>query len=250
MLRNLIASLIPLFSLQCAEIDLREHEGSLYSQFGEDGILSKIFQTIEAGPKYCIELGAGDGFSESSTFLLRQQGWDCLLFDRSHHNPHYHLFKEFITQETLNGLFERYGTPNKFQLLCIDTGYNDYYFWKALREPFQPAVVMIRFNPSYAPTEDKIVKYRPYFAGDGTSYYGASILALQKLGMSKGYSLVYAESTGHYLFFIRNEIVKDRNLEFKNSDDVEKLYPFQNTSKPQYLDPKNRPLLSSNDLVQ
>ncbi|HNA62898.1 MAG TPA: hypothetical protein PKW79_07465, partial [Rhabdochlamydiaceae bacterium] len=62
----------------------------------------------------------------------------------------------------------------------------------------------------------------PYYCGDHTNYFGASILALYRLGRSKGYSLLYAEQTGHRLFFIRDEMIGQ--LSFKKMNLVEELY--------------------------
>ena len=252
MLKLIIASIVfiaPFCSVAAEEIDLSGSEYSVYSRSGEDGIFSKIFHLIPPSSFFCVELGSGDGCYDSPTYLLRLQEWNALLLDRTYENPGEHLFKEFITAQAVNEILQKYAIPDDLDLLCIDTGYNDYYLWKALSDHYLPKVVMIRYNPSHLPDVDKIVKYRPYFGGDHTSYYGASILALQKLGNSKGYTLVYAERSGTYLFFIRDAILEEKNLKFKNSNDVDKLYPFVNgKGAPLNDDPKLRVFISSGDL--
>lgn len=241
------------FSLHAEEIDLSKYEFSLYSQNGEDGVLSKIFEEISPNFKFCVEFGAFDGVTGSNTYLLRLQGWQTVLLDRMFEREEHNLFKEYITAENINDLFEKYQVPHTFDLLSIDIDYNDFYVWKALDEKYRPAVVVIEFNATHSPSEDKVVKYQPYFSGGGSNYYGASILAMYNLGRSKGYSLVYAEENGVNLFFIRDDILEKTHAQFKNVNDVMNLYRTPkygngpNGGHPQ--DPKNRKYLSSIDLL-
>ncbi|HEY2810262.1 MAG TPA: hypothetical protein VGJ00_02585 [Rhabdochlamydiaceae bacterium] len=206
------------------EIDLTLYEKSLYSQNGEDGVLAKIFQLITPNSKFCVEFGAYDGVTGSNTFLLRLQNWNALLLDRTFEISHFNLYKEFITASNINALFKKYQVPCNFDLLSIDIDFNDFYIWQAIDEEYKPAVVVIEYNATHLPHEDKIVKYQPIFCGDGTKYYGASILSLYRLGRSKGYSLVYAEKNAVNLFFVRDDLLENRTWDFKNRNDVEKLY--------------------------
>lgn len=228
-------------------IDLNGFEKSLYSKNGEDGILSKLFQIIEPVSKYCVEVGAHDGVTGSKTYLLRLQSWKSLLLDRSHEMPKYNLHQELITAININQLFSKYEVPLEFDLLSISIHYNDFYVWKALDAKYKPAVVVIEYNGIHGPDEDKVVKYRPFFNGDGTDYFGASFLALYHLGRSKGYSLVYAEKTGVSLFFVRDDLILEKNLIFNDMNDPAKIY--RRAANLYYQpDKKNRPYLSSSEL--
>ncbi|MBI2743541.1 MAG: hypothetical protein HYX48_06460 [Chlamydiales bacterium] len=241
-------------SASAEEIDLSLYERSFFSQNGEDGVLAKLFQLIKPNSRFCVELGAYDGITGSNTYLLRRQGWDCLLIDRTFEIPEYKQRKEFITAENINDLMRKYGVPFDLDLISIDIDYNDFYIWNALDEHYRPAVVVIEYNGYHLPDQDKIVKYRPFFTGGGDNYFGASILALYNLGRSKGYSLVYAESAGVNLFFVRDDILEEKNLFFKNVNDVEKLY-----RKPTYgngpngghrQDQKNREYVPSTKFIK
>ncbi len=55
---------------------------------------------------------------------------------------------------------------------------------------------------------------------DGTNYFGASLLALVKLGKLKGYTLIGCEKRGMNAFFIRDDLVKG-NFAVK---DIKELY--------------------------
>jgi hypothetical protein len=164
------------------------------------------------------------------------------------------LYKEFITAENITSLFDKYNVPHDLALLSIDIDYNDFYVWKALDAKYQPAVVVIEYNASFPPNEDKVVKYKPFYCGDGTNYFGANILALYNLGRSKGYSLVYVEQSGVNLFFIRDDILEKKNLKFKDMNDVEKLYRFPTYGKGpnggHAEDPRKREFVASSDLLK
>ena len=60
---------------------LSEHASNTYSQFGEDGIIEKIFQIIGVNSKVCIEFGAWDGFYLSNTANLWTNGWKGILIE-------------------------------------------------------------------------------------------------------------------------------------------------------------------------
>ncbi len=206
------------------DIDLSFNEKSFYSQNGEDGVIAKIFQLIDPSSKSCVEIGARDGMLDSNTCLLRLQHWKALLLDKSYEKEENHLYKEFIVAENINEIFKKYEVPFDITLLSIDTSYNGFYFWKALDEKYKPSLVLIKYNAVLLPSEDKVVKYRPLFTGDKTTYFGASLLALHRLARAKGYSLVYVESSGTTAFFVRDDLLTDKPFSFKDTNDVEKLY--------------------------
>lgn len=236
------------------EIDLSVYEKSVYSQYGEDGVIAKILSVIPSTSRYCVEFGAYDGITGSNTFLLRRQGWKCLLLDRMFERDEFNLHKEFIRAENINELFEKYRVPHDLDVLSIDIDYNDFYIWEKLDPKFDAKLVIIECNPTHLPDQDKVVKYRPFYCGDGTNYYGASILALYNLGKSKGYSLVYHESSGTNLFFVKDSILKEHDISFKNMNDVEKLYKKANYGNgPEgghRADLKYRPYYTSAELLQ
>lgn len=241
-----------IFSIYAAEIDLSLYEKSLYSQNGEDGVLAKIFQLIEPKSRFCVEFGGFDGITGSNTHLFRLQGWSCVQFDRQYQIPRLGLYREFLTAETINQVFEKYQVPEELDLLSIDIDYNDFYIWKALDPKYRPVVVLIEYNATHLPHEDKVVQYRPIYVGDDTNYYGASILALYRLGRAKGYSLVYADANGVNLFFIRDDLLAD--LPFKDINDVEKIYRYPTYGKGPNgghpADYRNRAYLTAEELLR
>ncbi len=68
--------------------------------------------------------------------------------------------------------------------------------------------MIVEHNGAHGPGEDLVVPYEgPDKSWDGTRYFGASQLALQRLGARLGYVLVYAENAGVNAFFVRQEDV-------------------------------------------
>lgn len=56
-----------------------ELESPYFAQFGEDRILEEIFGAGSAGT--CVEVGAFDGVTGSTTYRFEQRGWRCLLVE-------------------------------------------------------------------------------------------------------------------------------------------------------------------------
>jgi len=218
----------------------------IYSQNGEDGIIDFVFKEIGLTNKFCVEFGVGNGF-ESNTAYLRENGWNGLWMDYGSEKPKtvnlirkllsykFHMMKKYmqyrkkqksikirrhkfsfyseikkenVTAENIEYLFEKYGVPKEFDLLSIDIDYNDYWVWKAIIN-YNPRVVIIEYNASVPYTESRVVPYDPSHVWDGTDYFGASLLALKKLGESKGYTLIGTDNSGVNAFFVKSDIIKD-----------------------------------------
>lgn len=195
-------------------------EQKVYSQNGEDGIIKIIFYKIGVINKFCVEFGVENGLECNTHYLIEKEGWGYLHMDCGDCTKSYtHIKKEFITAENINSLFEKYNVPKEFDLLSIDIDYNTYWVWKAIKG-YKARVVVIEYNASFPQTESKVVKYDPNKMWDGTNYYGASLLALVKLGKLKGYTLVGCDKRGINAFFIRDDFVNDHFM----IKDIKELY--------------------------
>jgi hypothetical protein len=186
--------------------DLNRFEQKVYSENGEDGILLAIFRKIGTTNRYCVEFGASDGYGCNTGYLTNHKGWKALLMDASEETPP-EVKREMVTAENISGLFQKYGVPAEFDLLSIDIDFNDYWVWKGI-SGYSPRVVVIEYNASIPPSESRVVEYRPDGHSDGTNYFGASLLAMARLGSEKGYTLVACNSTGVNAFFVRNDLVE------------------------------------------
>lgn len=200
---------------------LNKHEYQVFSQNGEDGILQEIFTRIGSTNRYFIEFGVENGLECNSTNLLYKE-WSGLWIEG---NPDScsqisRRFKDiidagrlqiqnaFINAENIESLFDKASAPTEPDLLSIDIDYNDYHVWKAITK-YKPRVVVIEYNSVFRPDTHFVVKYNPNRMWDSTSYFGASLLALEQLGKEKGYCLVGCVFTGSNAFFVREDLVGD-----------------------------------------
>lgn len=227
------------------EIDLSQFEKKVFSQNGEDGVLEKIFDLIGTQSKFYVEFGVEDGSECNTRYLREHHHFSGVMMDMKYENPSLQLYREVIDAENINDLFAFYKVPYEFDLLSIDIDSNDFYVWKSIQ--YQPRVVIIEYNPNHPPLADKVVVYDPRHLWDETTYYGATIVAMYRLGRSKGYSLIYADNNGVNLFFLRDDILANIPYTFKNMNNPIQLYRRGIVHKPDTL---NRPYVSSHTLLK
>jgi hypothetical protein len=194
-------------------VDLQSAERKVFSQFGEDGVIEKVFSIIEPGPKYCVEFGAWDGIENSNMRnLILEHGWSSFQIEGDEKRakalaknyvdyPNVQTLQAWVWPGNVEILFEENGVPKDLDLLVIDIDSNDYYVWRAIRD-FRPKVVMIEVNPNFPPPELMVIDYHPMNYWDGSYYVGASLQSLYNLAKRKGYELVYHLSQGANAVFV------------------------------------------------
>lgn len=83
--------------------------------------------------------------------------------------------------------------------------------WKAIHN-YHPRVVIIEYNALFPPDVEYVIKYNPDFIWNWSSYFGASLKALEILGSEKKYKLIGCNFSGVNAFFVR-ENLEDKFLE-------------------------------------
>ncbi|MEM7143120.1 MAG: hypothetical protein AAF548_19010 [Actinomycetota bacterium] len=152
-----------------------------------------------------VEFGVGEMGAECNTRLLLEQGWTGLRMDGMDQPGPTDIRREFITAENIDELFARYGVPDEFDLLSIDIDSNDYWVLRALDERYRPRILVMEYNASLGPTERKTIPYDPTHVWDVSSYFGASLAALDTAAADRGYALVGCDSLGVNAFWIRRD---------------------------------------------
>jgi hypothetical protein len=201
-------------------IDLNKYQRRVYSQSGEDGILEKIFESLNINEGWFCEFGAGDGNNISNTRIFREKGWSGVLIegdtDRFNKmnkakeiasNKNIHLIKEYIScepGEKIDDLLSNTPIPKDFDLVSIDIDGNDLWIWKSM-EKYRPKVVIIEYNSHFPVTESVTVKYDRNHRFEQDNYYGANAGALIKLGKEKSYDLV-GYTNGLNLIFVDSNL--------------------------------------------
>jgi hypothetical protein len=202
-------------------IDLNKHRAQIYSQSGEDGIIQKIFETLNINTGWYCEFGAGDGNWIPNTKKLREEGWKGVLIegdaesfknlkDNLGNNPDVELINSYVSceeSESLDYILSNTNIPLDIDLLSIDVDGNDLWIWKSLKK-YSPKVVVIEYNPSKDPTESYTIEYDKNHRFNSDSYYGATPGALNKIAEEKGYFLV-ASTPRTNLFYCRKEFANN-----------------------------------------
>jgi hypothetical protein len=196
----------------------------VFSQFDEDGVILFLLASAENGPKRVLDLGAGDGVHASNVAnLLVNLGYDGLLVDgdpaRVAHAERFYArhpdtterppatARAFLTRENVNEVVASGGLEGEIDLLSIDVDGNDYWLWEAL-EAVSPRFVVIEAHPELG-REEFVLPYQPGFVWKSAppeGRYGASLLALVRLGERLGYRPVGANQYGFNVFFARDDV--------------------------------------------
>jgi nucleoid DNA-binding protein len=207
-------------------MDLEVFEKKYFSQNGEDGITMKLVELIydNNNDKFYVEFGVENG-NECNTRILREKyKWNGLQMDGGHENDIINLRKEFIIKENIVELFVKYNVPKHINLLSVDIDFNDFYCLNEILKNYTCDIIICEYNATHSPDEDKIIIYDKNGSWDATNYFGASLLSFDKLAKKYNYSLIYCNENGVNCFFIHNDIIKHKNLEFKNFGDITKIY--------------------------
>ena len=200
---------------------LQDYEFQVFSQWGEDGIVQHLVEAVPVERKLFIEFGVEDYTEANTRFLLTNNGWAGLVIDGSRENvqrivsdPLYwrsnlKAVQAFVTRENINDLLRQNGLSGEIGLLSVDIDGNDYWVWEAI-EVVRPAIVISEYNWRFGAERRVTVPYDPVFvrgrAHHSMVYYGASLAALEALGMRKGFDLVGCSSGGNNAFFVRRDL--------------------------------------------
>lgn len=204
---------------------LNRYEYQVYSQSGEDGILTEIFNRIGITDRFFVEFGVGNGLENNTTYLLIK-GWNGLWIDANTQSIGYINEKfrsiidagrlvakeSFITAENIEEIFRQTNVPREFDVLSIDIDGNDYWVWEAIKN-YQPRVVVIEYNALFPPDTPWVMAYQPLKRWGEDSYFGASLKSLETLGLYKGYRLVGCNLTGVNAFFVRSDLIDGKFCE-------------------------------------
>jgi len=189
---------------------LAEFKSDVTSQWGEDGIIRRIFDVLPESSGWCVEFGAWDGKHFSNTYnLIANENWSGVLIEANEEkfgelvrnyagNLAAHCVNRFVDIEgenCLDNILSEIDIPKDFDLLSIDVDSCDYHVWESVKH-FQPKLVIVEFNPSIP--NDIFFVQDPNFEFN----HGNSLCALIELGKQKGYELIATTNTNG--FFIRS----------------------------------------------
>lgn len=181
---------------------------NVYSQYGEDGIIEKIFAIIGTTTRLCVEFGAWDGLHLSNTRNLWTNGWKAVLIEGDKEK-----FVQLIEntkgyaclaldalvgiddqRDSLEYVLRTNKIAETIDLLSIDVDGNDYYIFESLKN-IRPRVIVCEYNPTM-----------PYYMdiyAPSNNYFGCSVAALNRVAATKGYRLISTTVTN--CFYVLEE---------------------------------------------
>ena len=200
---------------------LWDAEVKVYSQWGEDGILDYICETVGTSKPNVVEIGAGNFIECNSRFLAEFRGANVLLVDtrkdltitamnssiywKSQIIPHV----EWVTPNNINDIIaigkKEFG---KIDILSIDLDGNDYWILENL-DLTGISIVICEYNPVFneinctVPRSDDFERMKAHSSG---LYFGMSLKASIFLLESKGFTFIGTNRAGNNAFFIKNEL--------------------------------------------
>lgn len=209
------------YLLQTRLAEFQSAEFRVFSQWGEDGLISWLIDCLPDIPTTFVEFGVEDYRESNTRLLLHMRNWRGLVLDGSLANIQdiqrqeiywrYGLTAKcaFIDRDNINSLLTEAGVSGDVGLLSVDIDGNDYWVWQAI-DVISPTIVVCEYNAVLGDQHELTVPYLASFqrtrAHHSNLYFGASIKALVRLGETKGYSFVGTTSTGCNAFFVRNDL--------------------------------------------
>lgn len=199
---------------------LKEIEFSVFSQNGEDGILSWIIDKMQNIENVFVEIGTEDYWESNTRFLLKSRNWKGYLFEGSKESSqlikrqkiywqhNLKVVNTHLNRENINTELKKNISETNIGLLSIDVDGIDYWILKDLNI-FKPKIIVCEYNTLFGDLHGITVPYDKNFnrseKHSSNLYFGASIKAMIDLLKDKGYELLGTNSNGINAFFVRND---------------------------------------------
>jgi hypothetical protein len=204
---------------------LREKESRVFSQFGEDGILSWLTRDFSDAERSFVEIGVGS-YSEANTRLLSSKThnpWRGVVIDCEPHHLNFGDHSEswrwnvkavqaLVTPANVNRIIEELRVPKDLGIFSLDIDGLDYWVWRSLNV-VRPRIVILEFNYVFGkevlvsiPEAENFV-YRE--EDSSRQFFGGSLQAMILASKEKGYVFVGCGSAGVNAFFVRSDILCD-----------------------------------------
>jgi hypothetical protein len=205
---------------------INDHEYSIHSQNGEDGIIAFLSGGLRECRQRFLEIGTSDGAQNNTLYLLRR-GWSGCGVDADAE-----AIRRYQARAAALGLSQRLrllacrvswrnakevlacagdAAPDVFSL---DIDGNDYYVALRLLElGLRPAIICCEFNP-FLGAAPLTVRYREDFSRYREDpqrglYFGVSAAAWQHLFASRDYRFCGVDRAGVNAFFCREDAFRE-----------------------------------------
>jgi hypothetical protein len=195
---------------------LADAEFSVFSQWGEDGILSWLVDIIQPKSQRFVEFGVEDYRESNTRYLLMTRNWSGMIIDGSPQNiqsvkqdaiAYKHDLTavcSFVTRENIAGLLRQNGFSGDLGVLSVDIDGVDYWVLDAISN--QADIIVLEYNSAFGsacvsvPYDPAFARLEKHWAG---IYWGASLPAFDHLLKSRGYAFVGSNRAGTNAFFVK-----------------------------------------------
>ena len=202
--------------------NLKDVEFSVFSQWGDDGIIHWIINNIPIKDKIFLEIGT-ENYKESNTrFLLIKNNWTghIIEIDKKHTDNikkqsiywkyDLNVHNRKVTRENINNIIKNINLKN-IGLFSLDIDGIDYWIWREIKK-LNPVIFICEFNSVFGNKKKITVPYDKNFNRTKFHYsnlaFGASIQAFIKVSQKKGYEFIGTNSNGVNAYFIKKNNYK------------------------------------------
>ncbi len=211
--------------------DFSEVEFSVFSQWGDDGIINWLLDNLPIKNKIFIEIGT-ENYKESNTrFLIMKRNWSGNLIEAN--KLHTENIKKqniywkydlniqniFVDKENINQVIKKFKLPKEIGLLSLDIDGNDYWIWEKIKA-IEPIIFLCEYNAIFGDKKEISTPYKKNFSRTKFHYsnlaFGASIKAFEKLCFKKGYIFLGTNSNGVNAYFIKKKYFRYLKYKLKN----------------------------------
>ncbi len=205
--------------------DLEDYSFKVFSQWGEDGIIQFLTQSLEIRNRTFIEFGVEDFRESNCRFLMAKDNWRGFVVDGSPENVRsirrswyfwqYDLRAEasFIDRDNVDAILSRSGFDPDVGILSVDIDGVDYHVLERLGR-WNASIVIVEYNPVFGSERPIAVPYDAAFwrtrAHHSNLYYGANLPAFNHLLSCRGYTFVGVNQQRSNAFYVRTDLLNDR----------------------------------------
>ena len=195
------------------------------SEFGEEKHIERLLENV---PKdnFLVEIGAGDGYTNSHTRYFIENGYNALLIDKDNRGND-EIKQHYLMKENILPILKTYQCPKVFDFLSIDIRGIDYWILEQILKEYSPKLIISRFNASF-PQDSKwnsiTIQNENEFSWAGDDYFGYTMEAGRKLGEQHGYTIVF-QNDDNYVYYLKNEFVNEKPIvNYTHNDTLRKSH--------------------------
>jgi hypothetical protein len=213
--------------------NLWDAEVKVFSQWGEDGILDFICETLKISKPKVVEIGAGNFNECNSRFLAESRNASVVAIDARTDlvaevkkmavfwKTHIFPMCEMVTPININELLAiARDKMAGIDILSLDIDGNDYWVLDAANLD-KISVLVVEYNSLFGnlaevsvPRDDLFNRKEKHFS---CLYYGASLPAFIYSLSLKGFTFLGSNRACNNAFFVKNEKIKEFSIEIPSN---------------------------------